>query len=172
MAKKYNITVGERFGKLVIVKELPSSRGHRDVLCQCDCGCLKVVKYYHLKDSKTTSCGCNRPSKIAAARTKHGDNRRGKTTKEYRTWQSMWARCTLPSQSSYKYYGEIGVSVCDRWKLFNNFLADIGRAPSPAHSIDRINPFGNYEPTNCRWASSSEQSANKRKNWNRALAAD
>lgn len=75
-------------------------------------------------------------------------------------------RCTNPNNSAFKYYGAKGVKVCDRWSRtaegLRNFLADMGPRPSPDHSVDRRNPYGDYEPANCRWATSSEQNTNKR----------
>jgi hypothetical protein len=69
------------------------------------------------------------------------------------------------SHKDYKYWGGNGVTVCESWlNDYAQFLKDMGRKPSKKHSIDRINPFGNYEPSNCRWATSKEQALNKRKN--------
>ena len=82
-------------------------------------------------------------------------------TREYRIWIAMIQRCTKPVSSSYAYYGGRGIAVCGRWaNSFDAFLADMGRCPS-GMSLDRINPDGNYEPANCRWATRLEQARNK-----------
>lgn len=170
MAIKYTITPGFRSHWLTAIEQSPRVRGKRYWLFRCDCGNIKRINIYPVIEGRVKSCGCQQNKLVADARTRHGHQRRGKTTKEYRTWQHIWARCTRTKVASFKYYGALGVTVCDRWKLFENFLADIGQAPSPAHSIDRINPFGNYEPTNCRWATAREQRANRRQQWNQALS--
>ncbi|MGC4018924.1 MAG: hypothetical protein QM793_06670 [Muricomes sp.] len=78
----------------------------------------------------------------------------------------MRQRCNNPKNTGYYLYGGRGVKVCERWEnSFENFIGDMGKAPSEDHSIDRINPFGNYEPGNCRWATDKEQANNKRQNW-------
>lgn len=83
-------------------------------------------------------------------------------TKEYQAWIHIKMRCNNPSYARFKDYGGRGISVCDRWLSYNNFLSDMGRAPSTKHTIDRINNDGNYEPNNCRWATWSQQHSNKR----------
>ena len=97
---------------------------------------------------------------------KHGEARNGKRTKEWRTWNGMIRRVKYPSMESYPRYGGRGITVCKRWLGINgfiNFLADMRRAPSTHHSLDRINNDGNYTPKNCRWATRSQQIRNSTK---------
>jgi hypothetical protein len=98
----------------------------------------------------------------------HGERYFGGTDRaspEYATWVGMVRRCEEPTHKSYRFYGALGVRVCPTWRAsFTAFLADMGRKPTPAHSIDRINSLGNYEPANCRWATRAEQGSNMRNN--------
>lgn len=83
---------------------------------------------------------------------------------EYICWMQMRSRCNNPNHSKYKYYGAKGITVCDRWASFKLFIVDMGKAPTPKHTIDRVKTKGNYEPTNCRWATIREQQRNKSNN--------
>lgn len=96
----------------------------------------------------------------SGAKPKHGRTH----TLEYNSWMSMRRRCEYPQHHQYKNYGGRGIKVCERWRSFNNFFADMGLRPSPAHSIERRNNNGNYEPGNCVWATSKEQGSNTRTN--------
>ena len=96
---------------------------------------------------------------------KHGQATRNEKTHEYGVWREMWRRCIDPSRRGYERYGGRGIKVCLRWRSFPHFFADMGICPD-GYSIDRINPDGNYEPKNCRWASAETQNRNRRDNHN------
>lgn len=92
---------------------------------------------------------------------KHGDAPNSGKSKEYTTWMGIKSRCYNKNVRSYKSYGGRGIHVCDRWlNSYENFLLDMGRAPSPKHSIERKNNNGNYDPDNCKWATDEEQRSN------------
>lgn len=95
----------------------------------------------------------------------HGEKFRGHTSLEYKTWLGMKSRCYRPTNKDYPKWGGRGIEVCDRWKTsFTNFLEDMGRRPTPKHTIDRIDSSLNYSKENCRWATQSEQGSEHRKN--------
>ena len=156
------ITVGLSFGRLTVTA-LSTIRktGHYCYECACSCGKAIVVKASSLQSGETESCGCLK-NELTSARTKtHGHARQYTTTTSYRVWKNMVARCQNERSTSYPWYGARGIKVCERWLKFENFLADMGDRPSD-RSIDRINNDGHYEPSNCRWATKKEQSANRR----------
>jgi hypothetical protein len=147
-----------RYGNLNVLKSSPQ-KGY--LLCVCDCG-VKVLRqrYYltrALKEGRLISCGC----RIGEWATKHGLFK----SKEYRAWLNMKDRCSNPNNIRWDYYGGRGIKVCKRWRQsFEAFFADVGPAPSPAHSLDRYPDMnGNYEPNNVRWATASQQAHNRRK---------
>lgn len=91
----------------------------------------------------------------------HGHVSRVHTSRTYNTWRTMTQRCTNPKATKFENYGGRGITVCERWRVFNNFLADMGERPLD-RSLDRIDSDGNYEPGNCRWATHVEQNRNRR----------
>lgn len=129
--------------------------------CRCSCGTEKVVQGSNLRSGHSQSCGCLMREVV----TTHGRY----LTRQYRAWSGMIARCHSPKNGGFKHYGGRGISVCKRWRSFENFLADMGERPGPKHSIDRIDTNGNYEPENCRWATNAEQQLNKRTTRNSIL---
>lgn len=166
-APKYNL-VGRRFGRLVVVAfagNLPMGRRGRrwaSWKCLCDCGTSKTIRQASLLKGETRSCGCyfrEQSSLRGRANVKHGL----RSTKEYHAWQGMKQRCYDQHCRGFARYGGRGIRVDGRWRAsFTNFLRDVGRAPTAAHSLDRINTNGHYEPGNVRWATKSEQARNRR----------
>lgn len=160
---------GQRFGRLVAVERTERSRcGATMWLCRCDCGNLVSVQYSNLKHGATKSCGCLNRENRENRNHKHGGSPRGKNERLYRVWRGMHERCENPHHISFKHYGAIGVTVCEEWGDYAEFRCwaiENGYDESAKRgecTLDRVDPFGNYCPENCRWVDMKTQSNNKR----------
>jgi len=138
-----------------VANDVYRNQQHSRWLCRCFCGRLFECRQNSLRSGNTRSCGCLRYRNTIRGENEH-------ITAEYRAWAEMKRRCYNSRCGCYMRYGGRGIIVCSRWLLsYRLFLQDMGRKPSVKHSIDRINNDGNYEPTNCRWATPHEQAVNK-----------
>jgi hypothetical protein len=161
---------GQRFGRLVALalhsKGQRNPQRHPLWLCVCDCGQQTIVIVGSLRTGNTRSCGClqrdvSRQLAKTLIRVTHGQSRNRRQTAVLQCWNNMMQRCFNSKCKDFKRYGGRGIKVCERWRSFTNFFADMGPMPD-GYSIERIDVNGDYEPVNCKWIPLGEQWKNKR----------
>lgn len=141
---------GRQIGRWLVGQSFAHpTRGERMYRCVCECGVEKDVKHTHLSAGKSNSCGCGW--------TKHGMSK----SNEYRVWDSMIGRCHRMTHHAFKDYGARGIFVCDEWRTFDGFYADMGAQPT-GMTLERLDNLQGYGKGNCAWASITEQARNRR----------
>ena len=152
--------IGNKYGRWTVIDRAENINGRTAWICKCECGTEKVIKIHDLRNKRTNSCGCLRKENTKSMFSKHGlSNHR-----LFKIWTSMKTRCYNKNATNYERYGARGISICDEWN--NDFMKfynwSINNGYSDNLTIDRVNNNGNYEPSNCRWATVKEQNSNKR----------
>lgn len=159
---KFENLKGKNFGKLTVLERIENKGEKVCWICFCECGNYKNVLSVHLKDGAITNCGCVKKQIISKANTKHGKS----NTRLFRIYSHMKDRCYRKNDKRYKNYGGRGIKICDEW--LNDFMNFYNWAMKNGYqenlTIDRINVNGNYEPSNCRWASIKDQMNNTTRN--------
>lgn len=161
---------GEKHFLLTAVRPVGTRKKHCvEWEFECECGGSIITPPHLVRSGRNKSCGClyekakKAPLSENCTALRHSHARRGQMSSTYSSWTAMKQRCLNPNQTSYPRYGGIGITVCDRWMNFDEFLEDMGERPDWADGgIDRIDVTGNYEPGNCRWATREQQQQNKR----------
>ena len=153
---------GRRYGRLLVLGYSHTANHSIHWLCRCDCGTEKAVTSSSLRRGNTVSCGCRKRDGLAAWRKAQGGLPHSERGPVYHSWANMMRRTTHKNDPRYADWGGRGITVCERWRKFENFAADMGTKP-PGTTLDRIDNDGNYEPGNCRWATPAQQARNQRR---------
>lgn len=157
MKRRYRDIAGQRFGHLIAIKYVGSTKGGRARWnCKCDCGKESIVLQSSLVTGNTTSCGCVLKAKI----TRHGMS----NTKLYKVWQSMKTRCSNPKSNRFRYYGGKGITYDPTWETFEGFYTDMHEGYKEGITLDRIDRAKGYSKENCRWVNVTAQNNNKSDN--------
>lgn len=167
---------GQRFGRLTVIKRSGQDKwGAATWECQCDCGNSAIARGYHLRKQAISSCGCLMREQTSARMKAHhtGGNFKhyGTHTRLYQIWANMKTRCFNAKNRAYKWYGAVGITICTEWLKFEGFQKwALQSGYQDNLTIERINPFENYEPANCKWIPKSEQRSNQRrsKQWQKS----
>lgn len=152
---------GKTYGRLTVIELAPESKHPHRWRCRCSCGKKIDIRGDCLRYGFTKSCGCLRSEKSRAPhpwKRTHSDI----DSPEYRAWAQMKYRCLNPNCPAYKHYSGRGITVCGRWMSYENFIADMGRRPSPEYSLGRKNNDKGYYKRNCRWETQEQQQNNRR----------
>jgi len=160
MGKRTNPSdyIGKKFNRLLIIDIIKGLKKRTSAICKCDCGNTKEIVLSSVTLGLTKSCGCYHNEQTGNVARTHGQSK----TQIYKVWHAMIERCNDKNNHAYHKYGGRGISVCESWMHFENFIADMGQRPFKGAQIDRIDTYGNYEPTNCRWVTSQQNNRNRR----------
>lgn len=157
MAPPVDLT-GRRFGRLVVLRNDGRNKwGRSQWLCACDCGVVKTISGNQLQSGNSVSCGCYQRDTAGARWKTHGQS----GSRAYGIWTNMVKRCENVRCAAYRDYGGRGIKVCERWRSFEYFLADMGHPPD-GMTLERMDRDGDYEPANCKWATRTEQTRNRK----------
>lgn len=153
--------IGLRFGRYVVIgHSSPNKTRNRRVVCRCDCGTVKTVPLTYLRNGRSRSCGCYSRDQLIRRNYRHGQT----DTSTYQIWRGMIGRCRARFAKKGERYAARGISVCDRWCDYENFLADMGERPDAKASLGRIDNDGDYCPENCRRETRTQQNRNTSRN--------
>lgn len=152
--------LGRTFGRLTVTGYAGSAGGKALWDTKCQCGNTKTARGSELRRGSTTSCGCWRREKAAAAKTTHGMSQHP----AFIVWRNMLVRCEKEGSQAWANYGGRGISVCPRWQRFESFWADMGPTYAPGLTLDRLDNMRGYSPENCAWRTHKEQARNQRAN--------